>query len=86
MVDSIKPTIGTIATKKNPYRSTSATQAVESHSDEKQPSPPQWDRRERRSGRDRRHNTKGKRREFEMRLNPGRRKSDRPHPTIETKA
>lgn len=86
MVDSIKPTFGTMSTKNNPYRSSQTAQGVESHSDEKQKKKPNWDRLERRHEGDRRRERNKKYSKFEMRRSPGRRRSDRPHPSIETKA
>lgn len=86
MVDSIKPTFSAYAAKNNPYKPTQAAAGVESHSEDKQHQQPIWNRVDRRKAGDRRKQQRGKDRKFEMRSSEGRRRTDRAHPSIETKA
>ena len=88
MVDPLKPTFATYSTKTNAYSKAGAARGVEGHIDDKQPKERLWNRKERRGRGDRRHNsaTTKKRTNFEMRSSLGRRRTDRTHPSIETKA
>jgi hypothetical protein len=84
MVDSIKPTYRPLTTTQHQRRD--AASEVESHNDDKE-ALPVFRGRDRRRGGDRRNREGEIRKEiFEMRNSDGRRKSDRSHPSIETKA
>jgi len=85
-VDSIKPTY---APTKGTYTQSNRNHApseVDSHSDEKQSKGRQWNRVERRSGRDRRQEQQRKNSKFDLRSSGGRRRTDHGNPSIETKA
>ncbi len=86
MVDSIKPSFGTYTAKSGPKSIVRSAHAVDSHSEEKPSAKPVWDRVERRKSGDRRRQSRAQYASFEMRKGFGRRKTDRPHPSIETKA
>lgn len=83
MVDSIKPTYRPLTTTQSARRNVASE--VESHNDDKATSP-FYRGRERRRGGDRRNLRQVRKEIFEMRTSAGRRKTDRSHPSIETKA
>lgn len=87
MVDSIKPTYPSMTIAGTSRRKAEASE-VESHSNNKQYNPVNWDGRERRRGKDRRDEQAQKRGDpFETRNSRGRRKEDRKRfPHISTKA
>jgi len=85
VVDSIKPTINGAPITRSPYNPRSTTNEVE-HVKDKGQDQPRWQRVERRQGHDRRRQSSEKHPKFEMRNSSGRRKGDRPTPSIEIEA